>query len=414
METVTLMTLLVAVLVALAVGAAFGALLSRTRALARQFDVETRLARAETERDGAQARLRALEADHETMVNQFRVLSEETLDRQVAETEANAAARLAQTAQLLTPVQQTLHQLNDRLGQIEQQRAAADATLHEQVNTVVSTSERLRREAIGLTTALRKPQVRGAWGELQLRRVVEIAGMREHCDFVQQATSRTSEATIRPDLKVLLGDGKFVYVDSKVPLAAFLDAYQSDDLAQQEECLGQFVRNVRTHIDQLSAKKYWSAAPGSPEFVVLFIGAEALVAEALSRQPDLHEYAAARNIILASPTTLIGLLRAVSYGWQQAALADSAADVFALGRELYVRLGKLGESFDKMGRSLNSTVSAYNSTVATLEGRVLVSARRFHDLKVSQEQLAPARPVETAVRTLSAPELTSDAEQEIA
>lgn len=414
METVTMMTLLIAVLLALTIGAALGALLARTRALQRQFEVATRLARAETERDGAQARLRALEADHETMVNQFRVLSEETLDRQVAETEANAQARLAQTAQLLDPVQQTLHQLNDRLVQIEQQRVAATATLHEQVNTVVSTSERLRHEANGLATALRKPQVRGAWGELQLKRVVEIAGMREYCDFVQQSTSQTSDATIRPDLKVLLGDGKFVYVDAKVPLAAFLDAYQSDDAAHQEACLDQFVRNVRTHIDQLSAKRYWSAAPGSPEFVVLFIGAESLAAEALSRAPDLHEYAADRNIILASPTTLIGLLRAISYGWQQAALADSAAEVFALGRELYVRLGKLGESFEKLGRGLNSTVCAYNSTLATLEGRVLVTARRFHDLKVSRDELAPARPVETAVRALVAPELTNAHEQEIA
>jgi len=317
-----------------------------------------------------------------------------------------AAERTARVDEALAPVQTALSQLNARLVEIERGRAALTAELHAQVNAVALTGENLRRETGALATALRTPHVRGAWGETQLRRVVEIAGLVEHCDFVQQETARTSaDDVIRPDLTVLLGDGRFCYVDSKVPLAAFLDAQAAEHEEEREAYRRRFAGNVRAHIDQLSAKGYWKASPGTPEFVVLFLPSDALAAAALDCQPDLLDYAARRNIVLATPTSLIGLLRAVSYGWKQTALTQAAGEVVALGRELYDRLARLGGLFDKLGRSLSGAVGAYNETLGSLEGRVLVSARRLGGLGVSQTEIAQPRPVETAVRALSAAEL---------
>ena len=252
--------------------------------------------------------------------------------------------------------------------------------------------------------------MRGAWGEMQLKRVAEVAGMLERCDFVLQQTSSTSEdRTIRPDMKVLLAEGKFVYVDSKVPLTSFLDAQETSDTTEQERLLQLFARNVRTHVDQLAGKAYFKADTHTPEFVVLFIPSEALAAEALSQLPDLHEYAAHRGIVLATPTTLIAMLRAIAYSWKQAALADSAAEVFKLGRELYDRLGTMGGHFDRVGRSLNSTVKAYNDALGSLETRVMVSARRFRDLSVTDKELAELGASEAHARNVTTPELIEDA-----
>jgi len=317
-----------------------------------------------------------------------------------------ATERASEVEATLVPVHMALSQLTSRLDDMERGRAALTAELHAQVNAVTLTGESLRRETGALAAALRTPHVRGSWGETQLRRVVEIAGMVEHCDFVTQATAQTSaEAVIRPDLKVLLGEGRFCYVDSKVPLTAFLDAQLADDESQREADLRRFTACVRSHIDQLSAKSYWKADPGTPEFVVLFLPSEALSAAALTWQPDLLDYAARRNVVLATPTSLIGLLRAVSYGWKQTALTQAAGDVIALGRELHDRLARLGTLFDKLGRSLAGTVSAYNDTLGSLEGRVLVSARRLGNLGVSDVDVTTPRAVESTVRAASAPEL---------
>ena len=376
-------------------------------AFAEKAAVEAAVAKAEAERDAARSQLADLRADRDELVKQFKLLSTESLEQQTKQADVVAQDRLARTEQLMTPVQDTLKAMNDRLTQVEKQRAELAVQLKEQVNVVINTSENLRRETTALSTALRKPQVRGQWGEIQLRRVVEISGMVDHCDFYTQETSQNGDATIRPDMKVMLGEGKFIYVDSKVPLPAFLDAYETTDEATRETLLKQFGGNVRSHIDQLSAKGYWKADIHTPEFVVLFIPSEALAAEALSQLPDLHEYAARRNIILATPTTLIGLLRAVAYGWQQQALAQSAAEISTLGQQLYERLGRLGNNINKLGRSLGSAVHDYNATVGTLEGRVMVSARRFRDLGVSDQDLPALTQVEAGPRSLSAAELTS-------
>lgn len=381
-------------------------------AMGEAAEVSSRLAAAVAERDAARQRADELAGDREAMVAQFKVLSSETLERQGKSADASAEQRLRATELLMKPVQDSLEAFNRRLGEVEQERVRLTTELVGQVTSVRDTGERLRHETRALVTALRKPHVRGNWGEQQLKRVVEISGMVDHCDFVtQQTTSTTAEQVIRPDLKVLLDGDRFVWVDSKVPLSAFIDAHETDDDAVRERSLQLFAKNVRTHIDQLSAKSYFKSDPGTPEFVVLFLASEALAAEAFSQAPDLNEYAGARNIVLASPTTLIAMLKAVAYGWKQAALAESAAEVSALARELYDRLGTLGGHFDRIGRSLTASVRAYNEAVGSIEGRVFPTARRLRDLHVASKQLDEVHAVEAAVRPITAPELVENAAQ---
>ncbi|MFT3875846.1 MAG: DNA recombination protein RmuC [Propioniciclava sp.] len=371
---------------------------------------EAKVVAAVAERDAALARAAEIAADRDAAVKEFKLASGHALDEQHRKAEASAEQRLKATEQLMAPIREGLAQFNARLAEVEKSRVEMSTQLRDQVAAVRVTGEELRRETSALSKALRKPQVRGTWGEMQLKRVAELAGMVEHCDFALQQTSTTSEdRTIRPDMKVMLSEGKFVYVDSKVPLTSFLDAHETSDEAEQQKLLASFARNVRSHVDQLSGKNYFKADTSTPEFVVLFIPSEALAAEALAQIPDLHEYAAGKGIVLATPTTLIAMLRAVAYSWKQAALADSAAEVFQLGRELYDRLGTMGGHFDRIGRSLSSTVKAYNEALGSMESRVLVSARRFRDLKVVEKELSALKPSEEHPRSITAPELVEDA-----
>lgn len=403
---------------ALALGLVVGALSAwfvaqarQAAGLAREASLAAQLEGLRRERDLALARADEIWADRDVLANEFKVLAHESLEQQTRRAEESAELRQRATEHLLTPVRDSLERFNARLGDVEKERAALAADLSAQVQAVRATGEELRRETSALSTALRKPHVRGAWGELQLRRVVEVAGMVEHCDFVTQETSTSSDdRTIRPDLKVMLAGDRFVFVDSKVPLASFLDAQEATDERARNERLAAFARNLRTHVDALGAKSYFKAGPGSPEFVVLFLPSEALAAEALEHLPDLHEYAARRNVIIATPTTLIALLRSVAYGWRQAALSESASEVFALGRELYDRLGTLGGHVDKLGRSLNGAVRAYNVALGSLETRVLVTGRRLRDLQVSGAELASPAACEEVARPVTAPELVGDDE----
>lgn len=300
-------------------------------------------------------------------------------------------------------VKEGLERLHDQLRDLEDHRISWQGQLGQQVTDMRLTAESLRRETAGLATALRRPQVRGQWGELHLRKAVELAGMVARCDFFEQQV--LDGGRLRPDLVVHLAGGKQVVVDAKVPLDAFLDATSTDDADEERAALTRHARQLRQHVDALAGKAYWKALPASPEFVVLFVPGESFLSAALEADPTLLEYAARRQVILATPTTLIALLRTVAHAWTQETLADRAREIHELGRDLHERLATMGSHLDRLGRSLTAAVGSYNAAVGSLEARVLVSARRFNELSPSAPALDAPRPVEESARTLSAAEL---------
>ncbi|MGA4540151.1 DNA recombination protein RmuC [Uniformispora flossi] len=394
-------TAVLLLLIGLAVGALLGVLWSRGQSSAR-------IARLEAERASALDAADLAERAQEQLGERFKALSADALARSNAQFLELADHRFRIAGD---PIRETLDKLDGRLGELERARAAAQAALTRQIDDVRNAGEQLRRETASLVSALRRPDVRGRWGEMHLRRAVEVAGLVDRCDFDTQASVSTDDGVFRPDMVVHLAGGKHVVVDAKVPLAAFLDAAETDDDAVRAERLTAHARQLRTHVDQLGGKAYWQKIQPTPEFVVLFVPGEAFLAQALEQEPGLLEYAALRKVVLATPTTLIALLRTVAYAWSQDALADGAREVFELGRELYDRLGNLGEHLDRLGRSLTGAVGAYNRTVGSLEARVLVSARRMRDLKLVEDDLTSPGQVETTARALSAPELVASAEE---
>jgi DNA recombination protein RmuC len=295
-------------------------------------------------------------------------------------------------------VMQGLDRLGDRLADLEHARAAWQGQLHQQVLDMRHTTDTLRRETQTLSTALRRPQVRGRWGELHLRRAVEVAGLVDRCDFLEQV--HLADGALRPDLVITLAGGRSVVVDAKVPLDAFLDATSTDEPDQRDAHLTRHARQLRAHIDLLGSKRYWRSLPDTPEFVVLFLPAEAFLAAGLDADPLLIEYAAERGVVLASPTTLIALLRTVAYGWRHEAVAEQAREIHRIGRDLHERLQTMSGHLGKLGRSLDSAVAAFNQAVGSWETRVLVAARRFEELDATDDCLVAPRPVETASRAL--------------
>lgn len=301
-----------------------------------------------------------------------------------------------------------LERLGDQMRDLEHNRATWQGQLHQQVSDMRLTTESLRRETQSLSTALRRPQVRGRWGEMHLRRVVEVAGLVEHCDFTEQAP--LEDGALRPDLVVRLAGGRSVVVDAKVPLDAFLDATSGDedDREARRAHLARHARQLRTHVDQLGGKRYWRALPESPEFVVLFVPGESFLSAALEADGALIEHAAARQVVLATPSTLIALLRTVAHGWRHEALTDQARDIQRLGRDLHDRLATMSSHVDDLGRSLNAAVGHYNSAVGSLESRVLVAARRFEEMSVTDAELSSPRQVERAARSPHVEELAAE------
>ena len=279
---------------------------------------------------------------------------------------------------------------------------------------VASLYEPLSGGKVRCTAWLRRPEARGRWGELQLRRVVELAGMSARCDFDEQVAVTCPDGAQRPDMVVRLAGGKNIVVDSKVSLAAYLEAAQSEDEGLRSDRLDAHARHLRDHVDRLAGKAYWAALSPSPEFVILFIPGEAFLAPALERDPGLLEYAFGRRVHIATPTTLVTMLRTAQYAWQQEALSDNARAVFDLGRELYDRICALGRNVDRLGRSLTTAAANYNQMVGSLESRVLVTARRLNELGVVEGELDPLAPVEETTRALSAPELMAGGLAEIA
>src|ERR1051326_8234190 len=332
----------------------------------------------------------------------FLQIAQETLKRFQSEAKGDLEARQKAVADLVAPVRDSLNKVDAQIQQIEVARGEAYGDLKAQVQSLITTQKELQSQTGNLVRALRTPNVRGRWGEIQLRRVVEIAGMLSYCDFSEQETVTTDSGRIRPDLVVKLPGGKHVVVDAKTPLQAFLDAFETTDEEARRSCLANHARQVRDHINTLAGKKYWEQFETTPEFVVMFLPGETFFSAALEQDTGLIEHGDRKSVVPASPTTLIALLKAINYGWNQEKLARNAQEISALGKELHERLRRLAGHITGVGTNLDRAVEAYNQAVGSLENRVLVSARKFAELGASvAEDIPELAPIETTARALS-------------
>ena len=319
----------------------------------------------------------ALSRNNESFLN----LAKSTLEKYQEGAKGDLEKRQQAINKTVEPVGLALKAFNERVEKIEERRTQTDASLKQQLQQLAESQVQLSRTTGSLVRALRAPQVRGQWGEMQLRRTVEMAGMINRVDFLEQASVDTDDGQRqRPDMLINLPNGRQVVVDYKVPLAAYLDALQSDDPNVQKERMVAHARHIRDHIKGLSAKSYWTQFDNAPEFVVLFIPNETIFSAALEQDPMLIEQGVNNQVILATPTTLIALLKAIAFGWQQEAIAREAKEIAALGKELYERIGVVTGYFAKLGKSLDQTVSHYNKAISSVESRLLVTARKFEAL----------------------------------
>lgn len=330
----------------------------------------------------------------------FLKLAESALSKFQDHAQVDLGHRQKAIQELVNPIKEALQGVDKKVHELEKVRVGAYETLKHQVQDLISTQKELKTETLNLVQALRAPQVRGRWGEIQLKRVVEMAGMVAHCDFTEQVVE--GEEKHRPDMIVHLPGGKNIIVDAKAPLHGYLEALDAKDMPTKHAKLTQHAKHVRQHIIKLSAKGYWDTFKSTPEFVVLFLPGETFFSAALEQDPSLIELGAEHKVILATPTTLIALLRAVSYGWRQEALAKNAKEISDLGRELHKRIYDMGGHFARVGKHLSATVESYNQTLGTFERRVMVSARKFEALDVNRDdvQIEQGESVEKLVRTL--------------
>jgi len=392
------------ILAAVAVLAAFlaGFILARLHAQRRQLALELRLAELNTtlelERRSAQEKLQALEQARSQLGDTFAALSLEALKNNNAEflrlaqeklrqfhiqAEGDLAKKEQAIEHLVTPIKELLEKTRNQIREIEHERKEAYGSISKHLESLAQTQQLLHGETRNLVQALRRPEVRGQWGELTLRRLVELAGMVQHCDFYEQEHTGTVEGAIRPDMIVRMPGGREIVVDVKTPLDAYLSAVEAADDATRRQHLERHSRKVRERVQELAGKSYWSQFKHSPDFVVLFIPGEHFLSAALDHDPALLEDALARKVILATPTSLVALLRAIAFGWNQEAITENAERIRDLGEDLYKRLATFGEHLDKIGRQLKGSVETYNKAVGSYERQVMSGARKFTELGIS-------------------------------